>query len=261
MIVILQSESPFTCLPYWIPLSLDLMSSSFCLDCFICWTTNSSKILSGKGAWEITFLNCWVSEISLFFLHLKWWFGRALNRLFINSKALLAQLALNLSVPVLKGLCCSDFLSSPRGLVLFSGSVYDFFIPTVLKFHRICLSVSLFSFIGLSSRWVPFNRQRGILIIFLIILTFPFSPCFFLRMLLVKYWIFWTDHLSCVVFCFPSASIFHLFCYGLFSIFFVVGLFQEVFLVVSTHLFDFKFWLSFSRVLSQLPFSSWSSFL
>ena len=134
-----------------------------------------------------------------------------------------------------------------------------FFIPTVLKCHRICLCASLFSFIGLSSRWVPFNQQRGILI-FLIILTFPFSPCFFLRMLLVRYWIFWTDHLSCVVFCFSSASIFHLSCYGLFSIFFVVGLFQEVFLVVSTHLFDFKFWLSFSRVLSQLPFSSWSSF-
>lgn len=78
-IVILQSESPFTCLPYWIPLSLDLMSSSFYLDCFICWTTNSSKILSRKGAWEITFLNFWVSEISLFFLCLQWWFGWALE--------------------------------------------------------------------------------------------------------------------------------------------------------------------------------------
>lgn len=205
MRVILQSESPFTCLSYWILLSLDLTSSSFYLDCFICWTTNSSKIPSGKGTWEMTFLNCWVSEISLFFLHLKWWFGWALNHLFINSKALLAQLALNPSVPVLKGFCCSDFLCSPRGLVLFSGSVYDFFIPTVLKFHRICLSASLFSFIGLS-------------------------------------------------------SLFHLFCCGLFSIFFAVDLFQEVFLVVSTHLFYFKFWLSFSRVLSQLPFSSWSSF-
>ena len=97
-----------------------------------------------------------------------------------------------------------------------------FFIPTVLKCHRICLCASLFSFIGLSSRWVPFNQQRGILI-FLIILTFPFSPCFFSENALgqILDLLDRSSKLCCVLFpfCFYFPSfllwiIFHLFCCG-----------------------------------------------
>ena len=85
------------------------VSSSFCLDCFICRTTNSSKILSGKGAWEITFLNCYLKSLYSFFT-----LNGGLGGHWITLKSLLAQLALNPSEPVLKGLCGSDFFILPK---------------------------------------------------------------------------------------------------------------------------------------------------
>lgn len=53
----------------WIPFFADLMSSSFWLYCFICWSTYSGNMLSRKSVWEVNFLSCPVSKISLFSLH------------------------------------------------------------------------------------------------------------------------------------------------------------------------------------------------
>lgn len=157
LLVLLQFESPFTTVLCWIPFFGDPVSSPFWLHCFICWSTYSSNTLSGKGAWEVNFLSCGISETSHSLFILEWSFGWAVNHLLLVFKAFLA-VGLE-SCSVLKLWCCYDFRSSSRDLILFSGSFCNFFITTVLKFYWMYLSVGLPSFIELDTRWVLFNLE------------------------------------------------------------------------------------------------------
>lgn len=53
----------------WILFFADPMSFSFWFYCFICWSTYSGNMLSGKGVWEVSFLSC---HVSIFILTLYW---------------------------------------------------------------------------------------------------------------------------------------------------------------------------------------------
>lgn len=102
---------------------------------------------------------------------------QASHHLLIILKALLAQLALNLSVFVLKvdAVLISDLLQETRFFSLEACITYLF---PVLKSHWMCLSVGQFSFIGLGSRWASFHLEREILILSFdnsCLTIFPFS--------------------------------------------------------------------------------------
>ena len=152
-LVLLQPGPPFTTLLHRIPFSLDSVSSSFWLYRFICWSICSSNMLSRKDAWEVTFLSCSLSEMSLFSVH-PWmiiWVGIELfahhfestvDSIVFGSFSICVE---NLMLFWFLILFCFCFFS-PEACI-------TFFIPTVLKLHRMCLHVGLFAFIGLGTRW------------------------------------------------------------------------------------------------------------
>lgn len=144
---------------------------------FISWSTHSSNMLSRKGVWKASFLSTWVIwNIFYFSSHLNDYLG--VTSFAHHSDGLAGSVGFESFSVCAESRCCSDFWSSPRDPVLFSGSLYNLF--PVLKSPWMCLSVGQFSFIGLGSRWAPFHLEREILILsfdnsYLTIFPFSFS--------------------------------------------------------------------------------------
>lgn len=182
-------------------------------------------MLSRKGVWKVSFLSTWVIWKSFLFLR-TWMITWASHHLLIILKVLLAQLALNLSVfvPKVDAVLISYLLQETR-----------FFSLEACITYFLCWNLPGCALVWVSFHsldWVvdgPLSIWKGKFLFFLLIIpALPFFPSLFLGILLVRYWIIR------VLFCLPSASVFHLFCFRVSSRMFP-------WLYLSSHLLNFKF--------------------